>query len=100
MSETNRQDEKKRVHAIVHGRVQGVGFRYSTIRTAQDLDLTGWVANRRDGTVEAVAEGPREALKKLVGFLHQGPPSAMVTNVDIKWKSPTDEFAGFRTRYL
>jgi len=91
---------RARVHAIVHGYVQGVNFRYYTTRTARRLGLTGWVANRRDGTVEAVAEGPREALKKLVGFLHQGPPSAMVTNVDIKWKSPTDEFAGFRTRYL
>lgn len=100
MSEAKREDERKRLHAVVHGRVQGVGFRYSTVRTAQELDLTGWVANRRNGTVETVAEGPRKALWEFVSFLRQGPPSAMVTDVDTKWKPSTDEFAGFRVRYL
>jgi len=88
-----------RLHAIVHGRVQGVNFRYYTILTAQRLGLTGWVANRWDGTVEAVAEGEREALDKFRAFLHSGSPSSIVQQVDVKWETPTGEFERFGVRY-
>jgi len=101
MSETgDRSGRQARLHAVVHGRVQGVNFRYRTMRTAQRLNVAGWVANRRDGTVEVVAEGPRETLDELVSFLHQGSPAAMVEEVDVDWKAPTGEFGGFRVRYL
>ena len=66
------QEKNARLHAFVEGRVQGVNFRYNTTRTAEKLGLTGWVANRRDGRVEAVAEGPKDALEKLLAFLHEG----------------------------
>jgi acylphosphatase len=89
-----------RLHATVSGRVQGVNFRYYTIRTAQRLGLTGWVANRWDGTVETVAEGSREALDKFRAFLRRGSPSAFVQQVDDKWESPTGEFERFGVRYL
>jgi acylphosphatase len=89
-----------RLHATVHGRVQGVNFRYYTVRTAQRLGLTGWVANRWDGTVETVAEGPHEALNELRAFLHRGPPSAWVQRVDVEWETPTGEFTRFGVRYL
>jgi acylphosphatase len=89
-----------RLHAIVHGSVQGVNFRYYTIQTASRLGLTGWVANRWDGTVETVAEGPREALDKLLAFLHRGSPSAWVERVDANWQAPTSEFEDFRARYV
>ena len=89
-----------RLHAVVRGRVQGVSFRYYTIRTAQRLDLTGWVANRWDGGVETVAEGSREALDEFRAFLHRGSPSAFVQQVDDKWETPTGEFARFGVRYL
>ena len=89
-----------RLHAVVHGFVQGVSFRYYTIRTAQNLGLTGWVANRRDGTVETVAEGRREPLDEFAAFLHRGPPSASVREVNIEWETPTGEFKSFRVRYL
>jgi acylphosphatase len=88
-----------RLHAIVRGRVQGVNFRYYTIRTAQRLGLTGWVANRWDGTVETVAEGKRDVLNKFLAFLHRGPPSALVQQVDAEWQAPTGEFEQFRVRY-
>ena len=94
-----RPKPETRLHAIVHGRVQGVNFRYYTIHAAQRLGLTGWVANRWDGTVEAVAEGEREALDKFRAFLHSGSPSSMVQQVDVKWETPTGEFERFGVRY-
>jgi acylphosphatase len=89
-----------RLHAIVHGHVQGVNFRYYTVRTAQRLGLTGWVANRWNGTVETIAEGPREALDKFQGFLHHGSPSAIVSQVDAMWETPTGEFERFGVRHI
>jgi acylphosphatase len=93
-------EPEARLHAVVHGLVQGVNFRYYTVRTAQGLGVTGWVANRWNGTVETVAEGPRGALAKFQDFLHHGPPSAIVSQVDVKWETPTGEFERFRVLYL
>jgi acylphosphatase len=89
-----------RVHAVVHGYVQGVNFRYYATRAARGLGLSGWIANRRDGTVETIAEGMRSDLDEFLDFLHRGSPSALVQGVDIEWDSPTGEFSGFRVRYL
>lgn len=65
----------------VEGRVQGVGFRWWTVRTAREEGLTGWVRNRVDGTVEVQAAGPREALDRFAERLGKGPPAARVTEV-------------------
>lgn len=89
-----------RLRAVVHGRVQGVNFRYYTTRTAQRLGLTGWVANRWDGAVETVAEGLREPLCEFRDFLRQGSPSSFVQRVDDEWETPTGEFRRFGVRYL
>ena len=89
-----------RLHAVVHGRVQGVNFRYYTIRTARRLGLTGWVANRWDGTVEIVAEGPREALNEFWAFLGRGSPSSVVQQVDVDWETPSGKFERFGMRYI
>lgn len=89
-----------RLHAVVEGIVQGVNFRAYTVRRARALGLTGWVANRRDGTVETVAEGPRAALEEFLGWLHEGPPAALVTRVNVRWERPTGEFTDFRIVYL
>jgi len=97
---TNNKTPQARVHATVYGRVQGVNFRYYTTRTARRLGLKGWVANRRDGTVETVAEGKRSDLEEFVDFLHRGSPAASVGDVDAKWTEPSGEFDGFRVRYL
>ena len=87
-----------RLRAVVHGRVQGVNFRYYTGVTAQRLGLSGWVANRWDGTVETVAEGEHAALDEFLAFLRRGSPSAVVERVDAEWQTPAGEFKHFRVR--
>lgn len=90
----------KRVHAIVKGRVQGVNFRYYTRQRASQLGLTGWVRNLSGGRrVEVVAEGPRDRLAKLVLFLHQGPSSSYVDQVEVSWTEATGEFKDFGVRF-
>lgn len=89
----------RRLHAIVHGRVQGVNFRSYTVREASELGLTGWVRNVRDGTVETLAEGERENLDRFLAFLHVGSPSAIVTKVEVDWQMASGEFDDFRVRY-
>ena len=84
-----------RVHLMVKGRVQGVFFRYETQKTAQGLGLSGWVRNRKDGSVEILAEGPKDRLEKLIVWCRQGPPSAQVENVETSWEQPTGEYYAF-----
>jgi acylphosphatase len=88
-----------RLQAVVHGRVQGVNFRYYTRRRARELELTGYVRNLWDRTVEVVAEGRRARVEALLAFLHVGPRSAAVTHVDARWPAPTGEFERFEVRY-
>jgi acylphosphatase len=85
-----------RAHMIIHGRVQGVFFRYSTRDAADPLNVTGWVRNRREGTVEVVAEGERSKVEELVSWCRHGPPHARVTEVEVTWEEPTGEFDGFQ----
>ena len=82
-----------RTHLRVEGRVQGVYFRVSTQAEAQRLGLVGWVRNRRDGTVEAVAEGPVERVEALVAWVHEGPPTAQVERVEATTLAPLEEEA-------
>ncbi len=69
-------------HAVVYGRVQGVGFRDFVRRRARALSVAGWVRNLPDGTVEVRAEGPKDALLSLMSALHEGPVGSRVTRVD------------------
>ncbi|PWC06346.1 acylphosphatase [Mycetocola zhujimingii] len=71
-----------RKHVIVHGSVQGVGFRYWTRAEAARLSVTGWVRNRLDGTVEAEVEGTDSDVASLLDWLQHGPSSAVVSGVD------------------
>jgi acylphosphatase len=88
-----------RLQAIVHGRVQGVNFRYYTQQRARDLRLTGYVRNLWDGTVEVVAEGQHSDLEEMLAFLRVGPRAAFVTQVDTRWSGPTGSFGRFEVRY-
>jgi acylphosphatase len=90
--------ETSRLHATVEGRVQGVGFRYYVQERAEVLELTGWVRNCWDGSVEVLAEGDREKLEKLLTALHRGPASAYVTEVKVNWQAATGEFPRFSVR--
>jgi acylphosphatase len=85
--------------AIVHGRVQGVFFRDFTRRQALGLGLTGYVRNLADGTVEAVAEGPQQALEKLLEQLRIGPSGAQVDRVDFRWGEQSGEFDRFEVLF-
>ena len=86
-----------RRRVIVHGRVQGVFFRDSIRRLAQQRGVSGWVANRWDGTVEAVLEGDDEAVERLVVFAHQGPRGAQVESVEVFNEEP-EGLTGFSVR--
>ncbi len=87
-----------RAHLLIDGRVQGVYYRESARQTATALGITGWARNLPDGRVEAVAEGPREAVERFVAWCHEGPPAARVTGVDVQWSEFTGDFTGWTTR--
>lgn len=87
-----------RCRAIVSGRVQGVFFRDTCARVASGLGVRGWVRNRPDGTVEVVAEGPRESVDQLLTWCNDGPPRARVAGLDIIDELPLAEH-GFRVKY-
>ena len=87
--------ESERLHAVVTGEVQGVGFRFFLIRRAEVLGLRGWVRNRDDGAVEMVAEGSRLDLEQLLVYAKEGPRMARVTRVDVDWSAATGGLAPF-----
>ncbi|MEA1908023.1 MAG: acylphosphatase [Euryarchaeota archaeon] len=74
----------KTINIVVTGRVQGVGFRYFTMRQAQDLGLCGWVRNLPDGRVEAVVQGPEEGAQTLIDLLRTGPAASNVTDLKVE----------------
>jgi acylphosphatase len=80
-----------RVRAVVHGRVQGVFYRDSCRTEARRLGVRGWVRNRADGTVEVVAEGPRDRVDQLLTWCRQGPPRADVTGLAVTDEIPAAE---------
>jgi acylphosphatase len=75
-------DDRRRVHVIVRGRVQGVAFRAYTADQARRAGVVGWVRNRADGSVEAALEGKRSAVDALLAFVRRGPPAAHVSGVE------------------
>lgn len=85
------------LHLRIAGRVQGVGFREAMRAEAQRLGVDGWVRNRRDASVEAVLQGPRESVDALAAWARQGPPAARVTQVETLPVSPELDrsYAGF-----
>jgi acylphosphatase len=90
--------EKVRVHLNIRGRVQGVYYRASMVREAQNLALTGWVRNCDDGSVEAVAEGSRTDVESLIAWSHRGPAGARVDQVEVQWEAADYSFYGFVVR--
>jgi len=79
----------------VSGRVQGVGFRWAISDRARSRGVAGWVRNQADGTVEAVFEGPPEAVDALVAWIRRGPSGARVDDVTVEQEAPVGE-SGFR----
>ena len=89
---------ERRLEAVVHGRVHGVGFRVYVLAAARRLDLRGWVANEPGGRVRVLAEGPADRLDELVQALREGPPAALVERVDEGWSDATGELRSFEIR--
>lgn len=88
----------KTIHIIVTGRVQGVGFRYFTVRGANNLGLCGWVKNLPDGGVEAVIQGQNESIEQMIELLQEGPRASIVTDLKIE-EIEQKEFSGFTMRF-
>ncbi|MFO8041445.1 MAG: acylphosphatase [Sodalinema sp.] len=76
------------IRVMISGRVQGVGFRYSTQQQARQLGVSGWVRNRRNGTVEALFEGDPALVQNAVAWCHQGPAAAEVQTVETCGEPP------------
>jgi acylphosphatase len=91
------EDGRRRLEVTLHGRVQGVGFRYFVRQEAVRLGLSGWVSNEPDGSVRVVAEGSAPALEQLQRVLRDGPSGARVENLDVRWAEPRG-LAGFGVR--
>jgi acylphosphatase len=84
-----------RTRVVVHGGVQGVGFRYSARLEADRSGVAGWIRNRSDGTVEAEIEGDEASVQEMIGWLSRGPRGARVTHVETEDVDPLGEH-GFR----
>jgi len=90
---------KVRAHVFVSGRVQGVFFRSETEYEAERRGVKGWVRNLPDSRVEAVFEGEKESVERLIEFCKRGPPGARVTNIDVLWENYVGDLKEFKTRH-
>lgn len=86
------------IHCCVSGLVQGVFFRAATREEAKRLGVTGWVRNLPDGRVEVLACGDRARLDALLEWLHEGPPHASVSAVDVEWRETGEDHPDFEVR--
>ncbi|MGH7738645.1 MAG: acylphosphatase [bacterium] len=89
---------KKSLLAVVHGRVQGVGFRDFLFNKAQLLEIRGWARNLTDGTVETMAQGSPLALERFLQVLKEGPIGSRVDSVQIQWAEESVELSDFKIR--
>lgn len=89
---------RKRLTCVIHGNVQGIGFRWSVRELAARLGVTGYARNLGNGRMEVVAEGPETALETLRAFCYRGPDGATVTGVEATEGSATGEFPHFEIR--
>ena len=89
--------EITRMHLLVRGRVQGVGFRYTCAAVARSASVHGWIRNLPDGTVEVVAEGARDDVTRVVEWCRKGPDGASVFSVHVEEEAP-EGLTGFEIR--
>lgn len=92
-------DEKIKAHIFVIGRVQGVFFRENTKRKAEKLRVAGWIKNLRDGRIEAIFEGDKGNVEKMVDWARRGSFLAKVDGLDLVWEDYKGEFQEFEIRY-
>jgi acylphosphatase len=89
---------KATAHVFVEGEVQGVGYRANAWSVAKRLGVAGWVRNLADGRVEAIIEGEKEDVEKMIGWCNRGPPGAYVKRVKAEWVPYMAEFKTFEIR--
>ena len=89
---------KARAHILVSGKVQGVFFRVETRYEATKRKVSGWIRNTLDDRVEAIFEGTKDDVEKLIDFCRRGPPNAQVTKIEVRWQEYVGEFQGFQIR--
>jgi acylphosphatase len=89
----------KRIHLIISGLVQGVGYRTWVIEQANRLGISGWVKNLSDGSVEVSAESGENALKQFITICRKGPLAARVDRTDVQWEQITGGYDGFEVIY-
>ena len=87
-----------RARLLISGIVQGVGYRYSCRREAQGLGLTGWVRNLPDGRVEAVLQGTREQVERIIKWCYRGPGEARVSDIAVSYEEPAEDSKEFGVR--
>ena len=92
-------DKKVRAHVFIEGYVQGVCFRSYAQEEAERLNVKGWVKNLRDGRVEAVFEGFKVQVDKMINWCNSGPSHAEVANVEVIWEQYGEEFQSFKATY-
>jgi acylphosphatase len=93
-------DPRRSVRVVIRGRVQGVGFRYATVREAESVGLAGWVRNREDGGVEAVFAGPRGDVDRMIEWCRRGPRAARVDDLRVAEEpEASPPLAGFHVRF-
>ena len=83
------------VNIKINGKVQGVGFRYFVLGQAQELSINGWVSNKFNGDVEALAQGDKEVLEQFIAKVKQGPTSSRVDEVNLEWVNEPEQYFGF-----
>jgi len=98
MEEQQYNQGKARAHIWISGQVQGVFFRDATQRKAEDLHITGWVRNLPDSRVEAIFEGDKEVVSKIIDWTKEGPDTARIEEFKVKWEKYKDEFDSFQIR--
>ena len=86
-------------HVVVSGMVQGVFFRASTRDMATFCGVRGFVRNLPGGQVEAVLQGERPEVEKVVAFMREGPPGAVVETISVEWREPVETYEGFHVRH-
>jgi acylphosphatase len=93
-----KRDDRERAHVYVSGQVQGVFFRDSARKKAEQLGLAGWVENLPDGRVEALFEGAQEKVREMIQWCEEGPPHATVEDVDAEFEDFEESLEGFEVR--
>jgi len=85
--------------ALIHGRVQGVGYRFFTERWANDLGITGYAKNLYNGDVEVLAQGDKPRLEAYLAKLREGPRASRVTDIEIEWQPISEHYPNFDIRF-